>query len=159
MRYCGEIHTFKFEPAGITLKVPPWHRSATGLLSKTKVYLYPRKTNNGIREVVVSPFHPGSWAYIWRLDCSSTDRPGLIRDITKVLREEQVNLFIQESPITDSYQDFTVSFVADFLNYFKSRKISISGKVEPPQLQKFQDEIQTAFSQSKGTGDEAKRIE
>lgn len=158
MKYIGGIDTFRFEPKGMTVKIAPYHRSATGLLSKTKVYLLPRIAHDGkIREVVVCPFHPRSWAYIWTLEVSSTDRPGLIRDITKILRDEDVNIFIQESPITNYDQDFTVSLVADFYKYFRKRDNSINGKIKPKQLIEFKMEIKRLFEAANPHGD--KKIE
>ena len=113
-----------------------YHRAATGLRTGSQVYIFPRRTSiNGgdtnpsqlrdddIREIIISPFKPDNWGNIWRLEVSTSDRPGVIRDITKILADRDINIQTQESLITGHEQDFQVSLIANFANFIEDFRV------------------------------------
>jgi predicted amino acid-binding ACT domain protein len=137
MKFISGIRTFESKNGRIEVSLEHYHRASIGLLSGTQIYVYPRKTEHelpkskrkvDIREVIISLFSPQNWTHIWKLEISAIDRPGLTRKITKILKDLEVNIFIQESLIANYEQDFTVSIIADFGKYFerfvvKDRKV------------------------------------
>jgi len=134
MKFIDCIETFEIENGQLETFLRMYHRAAMGLRTDTKVYVFPRRTplvlangepvlqDNDVREVIISPFKPRNWGNIWKLEIGTVDRPGVIRDITKILAERAVNIHIQESLITSHDQEFQVSLIADFADFIESFK-------------------------------------
>lgn len=131
MKFIGGIQNFRIDNNSISIKLPYYHRAATGLLSGAEVYIYPKistiKNANGqetqVKEIIISPFHPNDWYNIYELELIMDDKPGMINLITKILKEKNINIHIQESLITNDEQNFSVSLIVDVKDYSNSLKI------------------------------------
>ncbi len=130
MKFVGGIQNFKIENNSITIKLPYYHRVATGLISGAEVYLFPKilKVKNAagleteVKEIIISPFPPCDWLTIYEMELVMEDKPGMINLITSILAENDINIHIQESLINNDEQNFSVSLIVDikkFQNKFK----------------------------------------
>lgn len=163
MKFVSGIHTFSFEDNRLTIDLQYYHRTSTGLLPETTVYLYPRVTDkNKVHEIIMSPFHPEDWANIWRLELKANDRPGLIKEITKVLRNEKISILILESLITNHNHESTISLIAKFDEYFNKKNLSIKFNLSQKQLNNYYQKIKATFDEFTGINNkniEVKRFE
>ncbi|HRH42604.1 MAG TPA: hypothetical protein PKY82_13330 [Pyrinomonadaceae bacterium] len=130
MKFVSGIHTFAFEENKLIIDIPYYHRTSTGLLPETTVYLYPRITDkNKVHEVIMTPFHPEDWANIWRLELNAKDRPGLIKEITRILSDERINILVLESLITNHNHESKISILAKFDIYFKKQNLLVKENI------------------------------
>ncbi len=138
MKLIGKIHTFSIENDRLAFMIPHYHRSSTGLLSETKLYAYPKISTlkNGfgddvlVKEIIFSPFRPMNWKSIWKLELVTKDRPGLIKDITKILKDKRINIHIQESLITNNESDFTINLIVDCNLFCKNFKNELTNELD-----------------------------
>lgn len=157
MKFLSGILSFKVDKRQIKVNIPFYHRVALGLITGTKVYVYPRKTESqvpnsnqklDIREVVLSQFKPNKWEYIWKLEISALDSPGLTSQVTEVLEKLEVNIFIQESLIANYEQDFTITIIADFKKFFERLD-----KVTFDNIDEIKRQLETQFKPCEGEYD------
>lgn len=143
MKFIGGINTFKIENSALTVHFTHYHRSATGLLTNARVYAFPRinSLNSGeiIHELIISPFKPKNWDMIWKLEVSTIDRTGLIRDVTEVLKDDEINIFVQESLITNRDKNFTISIIGNFEHFFDD---IVSSDRQTNNSQKYNSELE-----------------
>lgn len=136
MKFIGGIQNFKVDNNSISIKIPYYHRVATGLVSGAEVYLFPKilKTKNAagleteVKEIIISPFQPIDWLTIYEMELVMEDKPGLINLITGVLKENSINIQIQESLINNDERNFSVSLIVD-VKHFQQKCLLSEQKV------------------------------
>ena len=118
MIYIGKLNTFKIKDQSLRLKVPFYHRAATGILSGTELYAVPKINKTGqVKEIVFSPIHPKSWPYIWTFEINSSDRKGLIRDITEIFSNYNINILMHDFLTTKAEGQFHFKIIADISEF------------------------------------------
>jgi len=117
MKFFGEISEFKVQENKLQIRLPHYHRSATGLLSHTYVYAVPRISKNGtgqqLKEIILTPYAPYTWENLYRLEYKAKDKPGVNNVLTKILAQLNVNIYTQEGLTTDRENMHTVSLIVD----------------------------------------------
>jgi hypothetical protein len=127
MKFIGGIQNFRIENNSISISLPYYHRAATGLLSGAEVYAFPKISTitnaagqeTQVKEIIISPFNPKDWHNIYELDLIMDDKPGMINLITEILMKKSINIYIQESLITNDEQNFSVNLIVD-VNDFRA---------------------------------------
>ena len=127
MKFIGGIQNFRIDNNSISIKLPYYHRAATGLLSGAEVYLFPKISTiknaagqeTSVKEIIISPFHPNDWFNIYEMELIMDDKPGMINSITEILKEKNINIHIQESLITNDEQNFSVNLIVDTRDFQK----------------------------------------
>lgn len=124
MKFIGEIYNVELRNKKLQVNLEKYHRTATGSLTNTKVFLFPRIlqfTNHlnekiYVKEIIVSQYPPHSWDNIWKIAITVNDKPGATETITKVLKDLNININSQESLMTHYETNFSFSTIADFSN-------------------------------------------
>ena len=93
----SNISTLKLVKGQIRFRLPAYHRFVTGLRSGTKYYVIPIITaKNGIKEAIITSIPPHEWKNIFKVEVTAEDRKGLIRDITRILKDLRINIFYHD---------------------------------------------------------------
>lgn len=117
MKFFGEISEFEVSGNSLVVRIPHYHRSASGLLSQTHVFTVPRISENAegkhIKEIILTPYLPNSWANLYRVEYKARDKPGVNSVLTKILANLSINIYTQESLTTDRELIHTISLIVD----------------------------------------------
>lgn len=111
MKILGEIVRI----ADATCLVPWFHRVAPSLKTGTTIFgVFPP---DAAPEIFLSPYRAGSWTDLWRLDFEFHDKPGLLSQLTTLLKQHSVlvNILAHESATIDNV--FSVTLICDMSDY------------------------------------------
>jgi hypothetical protein len=97
MNILGGLKTLRVKRGRIKLNLESFHRYATGMQSKTKLYIVPIvDAINKTKECMISTVDPAHWHYIWQITVTAEDRRGLIRDLTEILKDVNINVLYHD---------------------------------------------------------------
>lgn len=127
MKFLGGIHKYHLQEDKIKFTVPVFHRTALGLIpGEVKIYALPKKTiKNGVevKEIIFSPFKPSDWEHLWKIELTTEDRPGVLRDVTEIISKNDINISIQESSIESYNKDFSITLFLDCKSFVEKNKL------------------------------------
>lgn len=127
MKFLGGIHKYHLQEDKIRFTVPVFHRTALGLIpGEVKIYALPKKTiKNGVevKEIIFSPFKPSDWEHLWKIELTTEDRPGILRDVTEIISKNDINISIQESSIESYNKDFSITLFLDCKSFVEKNKL------------------------------------
>ena len=134
MKFLGGIHKYVLEEDQIRFRIPVFHRTALGLLpGEVKIYSLPKKTaRNGVevKEIIFSSFKPKDWQHLWKIELTTEDRPGILRDVTEIISNNDINISIQESSIESYNKDFNITLFLDCKSFIEKHKLNNSNLEE-----------------------------
>jgi uncharacterized protein with ACT and thioredoxin-like domain len=152
MKFLSGIHTFERINDELVVKLETWHKTSQGLFPETKVYAFPHWRDLGrgkvIKEIIISTFPPSRWPHLWHLEFLSPDAPGVIMTIAHILRKKSINIYIQESLVANSANEFKVSLLVDLEHYINALKSENKILRENSELKFLQDQIKSDLKSS-----------
>jgi hypothetical protein len=86
-------------------------------------------------ELVVSPFSPGTWGDLWRIELDVINSTGVLAEIALLLAAHGINILSAEASVFGLGEGGTISLIVDLTNYVSSNDSSSRHRSHSPRVQ------------------------
>ena len=116
MKFIGGLNKLNF--ADCKIKIPQYQRAAITFETGSAAYYFIRVLDDfPTKELIISSIDPRTWRYNRKVSITAYDAPGIVHSFVFALRENDININVEETLATANKGILTITLIVDLTDF------------------------------------------